>query len=186
MFSNVATFRFSRSYYFDTYLSNSNIASAIILWSVWSIFLLIFSFVNGYNFFFNGTTQKILPNHVGRVTKYNITQISRYWIDEISGTWKKKSVIVLWLNSGLFSQGAKMGTLMGVYFPTIQNIFGVILFIRLSWIVGIAGAPEAFLIVLTCCCCVSWYQSITIIRQKAFLLRFLKFYVIVQIQDRGL
>ena len=52
-------------------------------------------------------------------------------------------------------QGAKMGTLMGVYFPTIQNIFGVILFIRLSWIVGIAGAPEAFLIVLTCCCCVS-------------------------------
>ncbi|XP_028392858.1 solute carrier family 12 member 6-like [Dendronephthya gigantea] len=50
-------------------------------------------------------------------------------------------------------EGAKMGTLMGVYFPTIQNIFGVILFIRLSWIVGIAGAPEAFLIVLTCCCC---------------------------------
>lgn len=48
-----------------------------------------------------------------------------------------------------------MGTLMGVYFPTIQNILGVILFIRLSWIVGIAGAPEAFLIVLTCCCCVS-------------------------------
>lgn len=48
-----------------------------------------------------------------------------------------------------------MGTLMGVYFPTIQNIFGVILFIRLSWIVGIAGAAEAFLIVLTCCCCVS-------------------------------
>lgn len=49
--------------------------------------------------------------------------------------------------------GAKMGTLMGVYFPTIQNIFGVILFIRLSWIVGIAGAVEAFFIVLTCCCC---------------------------------
>ena len=51
-----------------------------------------------------------------------------------------------------------MGTLMGVYFPTIQNIFGVILFIRLSWIVGIAGTPEAFLIVLICCCCVSWKQ----------------------------
>ena len=53
-----------------------------------------------------------------------------------------------------------MGTLMGVYFPTIQNIFGVILFIRLSWIVGIAGAPEAFLIVLTCCCCVSLHVLI--------------------------
>lgn len=49
-----------------------------------------------------------------------------------------------------------MGTLMGVYFPTIQNIFGVILFIRLSWIVGIAGAVQGFLIVLTCCSCVSF------------------------------
>ncbi|KAK2560643.1 Solute carrier family 12 member 6 [Acropora cervicornis] len=53
------------------------------------------------------------------------------------------------------SQGTKMGTLMGVYFPTIQNIFGVILFIRLSWIVGVAGILQAFLIVFICCCCVS-------------------------------
>lgn len=52
-------------------------------------------------------------------------------------------------------QGTKMGTLMGVYFPTIQNIFGVILFIRLSWIVGVAGILQAFLIVFICCCCVS-------------------------------
>ena len=51
-----------------------------------------------------------------------------------------------------------MGTLMGVYLPTIQNIFGVILFIRLSWIVGVAGIAESFLIVLTCCCCVSIYK----------------------------
>ena len=48
-----------------------------------------------------------------------------------------------------------MGTLIGVYLPTIQNIFGVILFIRLSWIVGVAGTLQAFCIVLICCCCVS-------------------------------
>ncbi|XP_049826721.1 solute carrier family 12 member 4 isoform X2 [Aethina tumida] len=48
--------------------------------------------------------------------------------------------------------GARMGTLIGVYLPCIQNIFGVILFIRLTWVVGTAGAVQGFLIVLTCCC----------------------------------
>ncbi|XP_014228975.1 solute carrier family 12 member 4 isoform X3 [Trichogramma pretiosum] len=48
--------------------------------------------------------------------------------------------------------GANMGTLIGVYLPCIQNIFGVILFIRLTWVVGTAGAIQGFLIVLTCCC----------------------------------
>ncbi|XP_044741711.1 solute carrier family 12 member 7 isoform X2 [Chrysoperla carnea] len=47
---------------------------------------------------------------------------------------------------------ARMGTLIGVYLPCIQNIFGVILFIRLTWVVGTAGAIAGFLIVLTCCC----------------------------------
>ncbi|XP_055692183.1 solute carrier family 12 member 4 isoform X4 [Lutzomyia longipalpis] len=47
---------------------------------------------------------------------------------------------------------ARMGTLIGVYLPCIQNIFGVILFIRLTWVVGTAGAIFGFLIVLTCCC----------------------------------
>ncbi|XP_065165264.1 solute carrier family 12 member 4 isoform X3 [Atheta coriaria] len=48
--------------------------------------------------------------------------------------------------------GANMGTLIGVYLPCIQNIFGVILFIRLTWVVGTAGAVQGFLIVLVCCC----------------------------------
>ncbi|CAH0562337.1 unnamed protein product [Brassicogethes aeneus] len=48
--------------------------------------------------------------------------------------------------------GARMGTLIGVYLPCIQNIFGVILFIRLTWVVGTAGAIQGFLIVLICCC----------------------------------
>lgn len=46
------------------------------------------------------------------------------------------------------------GTLIGVFLPCIQNIFGVILFIRLTWVVGTAGAICGFLIVLTCCCVV--------------------------------
>ncbi|KAI1281976.1 Solute carrier family 12 member 6 [Halotydeus destructor] len=48
-------------------------------------------------------------------------------------------------------KGAELGTLAGVYLPCIQNIFGVILFIRMVWIVGTAGVPLAFLVVLICC-----------------------------------
>lgn len=51
--------------------------------------------------------------------------------------------------------GARMGTLIGVFLPCIQNIFGVILFIRLTWVVGTAGAFQGFFIVLCCCCVVS-------------------------------
>lgn len=47
---------------------------------------------------------------------------------------------------------ARMGTLIGVYLPCIQNIFGVIFFIRLTWVVGTAGALLGFIIVLICCC----------------------------------
>ncbi|XP_023230852.1 solute carrier family 12 member 6-like [Centruroides sculpturatus] len=47
---------------------------------------------------------------------------------------------------------ANLGTVAGVYLPCIQNIFGVIFFIRLVWIVGTAGTPVAFVIVLLCCC----------------------------------
>lgn len=48
-------------------------------------------------------------------------------------------------------QSQKMGTLAGVYLPTIQNIFGVILFLRFAWIVGVAGVGQTFLLVLICC-----------------------------------
>jgi len=48
-----------------------------------------------------------------------------------------------------------LGTVLGVYFPCIQNIFGVLLFIRLVWIVGTAGWLQSFIIVLMCCACVS-------------------------------
>lgn len=54
-------------------------------------------------------------------------------------------------------QSPNMGTLMGVYLPCLQNIFGVILFLRLTWIVGMAGIMQSLLIVLMCCSCVSMH-----------------------------
>ncbi|CAL4060077.1 unnamed protein product, partial [Meganyctiphanes norvegica] len=47
---------------------------------------------------------------------------------------------------------SKLGTVMGVYLPCIQNIFGVILFIRMPWIVGTCGGALAFTLVFMCCC----------------------------------
>ena len=52
-----------------------------------------------------------------------------------------------------------MGTFIGVYLPCLQNILGVILFLRLTWIVGAAGVLESFLIVSMCCTCVSDCRS---------------------------
>ncbi|GFY67032.1 solute carrier family 12 member 6 [Trichonephila inaurata madagascariensis] len=49
---------------------------------------------------------------------------------------------------------ANLGTIAGVYLPCIQNIFGVIFFIRLVWIVGTAGAFVGFITVFLCCCVV--------------------------------
>lgn len=47
----------------------------------------------------------------------------------------------------------KLGTIMGVFVPCLQNILGVILFIRLSWIVGQAGVLGSLGIVGMCCAC---------------------------------
>ncbi|XP_063063304.1 solute carrier family 12 member 7 isoform X3 [Engraulis encrasicolus] len=47
----------------------------------------------------------------------------------------------------------QMGTFIGVYLPCLQNILGVILFLRMTWIVGTAGILESFIIVAMCCTC---------------------------------
>ena len=36
----------------------------------------------------------------------------------------------------------KLGMMQGVYLPTVQNILGVIFYIRFTWIVGIAGIGQ--------------------------------------------
>uniref|UniRef100_UPI003AB0F67E solute carrier family 12 member 6-like isoform X1 n=1 Tax=Centroberyx gerrardi TaxID=166262 RepID=UPI003AB0F67E len=51
------------------------------------------------------------------------------------------------------SKSPQMGTFMGVYLPCLQNIFGVILFLRLTWVVGTAGVLQGLCIVFMCCCC---------------------------------
>ncbi|XP_077977360.1 solute carrier family 12 member 4-like [Glandiceps talaboti] len=46
---------------------------------------------------------------------------------------------------------AKLGVILGVYLPTIQHIFGVLMFLRLFWIVGTAGVIQSFFMVAVCC-----------------------------------
>ena len=52
-------------------------------------------------------------------------------------------------------QKAKLGVVLGVYLPTIQHIFGVLMFVRLAWIVGNAGTLQSFFMVFMCCLTVS-------------------------------
>ncbi|CDW54973.1 solute carrier family 12 [Trichuris trichiura] len=63
--------------------------------------------------------------------------------------------------TGRILQKAKLGTLLGVYLPTIQNVFGVIMFIRLHWVVGMAGLFHALIIVVLCCL-VTFFTSISL------------------------
>lgn len=55
------------------------------------------------------------------------------------------------------SKKKQLGTLLGVFLPCCQNILGILLFVRVGWITGVAGALQSFLIVLMCCSCVSFY-----------------------------
>lgn len=49
--------------------------------------------------------------------------------------------------------GIKLGTMMGVFVPCLQNILGIIYYIRFSWIVGMAGVGESLLLVACCGLC---------------------------------
>ncbi|TGZ66144.1 hypothetical protein CRM22_005496 [Opisthorchis felineus] len=51
------------------------------------------------------------------------------------------------------SERKRLGTVLGVFLPCCQNIFGILLFVRVGWITGVAGALQSFLIVLMCCSC---------------------------------
>uniref|UniRef100_A0A0R3RQL9 Amino acid permease n=1 Tax=Elaeophora elaphi TaxID=1147741 RepID=A0A0R3RQL9_9BILA len=48
-------------------------------------------------------------------------------------------------------KSANLGTLFGVYLPTVQHILGVTMFIRLFWVVGVAGLSQASLLLALCC-----------------------------------
>ncbi|XP_048141047.1 cation-chloride cotransporter 1 isoform X3 [Rhodamnia argentea] len=47
----------------------------------------------------------------------------------------------------------KLGTMMGVFVPCLQNILGIIYYIRFSWIVGMGGIAESMLLVFFCGLC---------------------------------
>ncbi|KHJ45009.1 hypothetical protein D918_04820 [Trichuris suis] len=60
------------------------------------------------------------------------------------------------------ANGAKktnLGTIFGVYLPSIQHILGVQMFLRLTWMVGVGGVIETFAMVFLCCLCVSAIRS---------------------------
>ncbi|XP_051945149.1 solute carrier family 12 member 6-like [Xyrauchen texanus] len=81
-----------------------------------------------------------LLNHLANYT--NLTQGAKEHEEAESIGEKRKS-----------GKSPQMGTFMGVYLPCLQNIFGVILFLRLTWVVGTAGVLQALCIVFICCCC---------------------------------
>ncbi|XP_047311782.1 cation-chloride cotransporter 1-like [Impatiens glandulifera] len=49
--------------------------------------------------------------------------------------------------------GLKLGTMMGVFVPCLQNILGIIYYIRFSWIVGMGGIGQSLLVVIFCGSC---------------------------------
>uniref|UniRef100_A0A5S6Q8T5 Solute carrier family 12 member 6 n=1 Tax=Trichuris muris TaxID=70415 RepID=A0A5S6Q8T5_TRIMR len=62
------------------------------------------------------------------------------------------------------ANGAKktnLGTIFGVYLPSIQHILGVQMFLRLTWMVGVGGVLETFAMVFLCCLC-TFLTSISI------------------------
>lgn len=56
-------------------------------------------------------------------------------------------------DSTLNISNAQLNTLFGVYLPCVQNIIGVIIFIRLYWVVGVSGIIEGMIIIGLCCLC---------------------------------
>ncbi|KAL7833645.1 hypothetical protein AOLI_G00286050 [Acnodon oligacanthus] len=85
-----------------------------------------------------------VSSFLSRLVNYtNITQGAKEHEEAESAEASKRKI----------PKSPNMGTLMGVYLPCLQNIFGVILFLRLTWIVGTAGVVQSFIIVLMCCSC---------------------------------
>ncbi len=66
----------------------------------------------------------------------------------ISSLWRffplKKRTEVAQIETG---DSQKFGTFVGVFIPCILMLFGVIIFLRLGWIVGLVGSSEALIII---------------------------------------
>ncbi|XP_069507469.1 solute carrier family 12 member 5 isoform X2 [Ambystoma mexicanum] len=89
-------------------------------------------------------TSPMVSSLIGGLANYtNLTQGVREHEEAENNEGVKKKPV----------QAPRMGTFMGVYLPCLQNIFGVILFLRLTWVVGISGVMESFCMVFMCCSC---------------------------------
>ncbi|KAG5848713.1 hypothetical protein ANANG_G00102300 [Anguilla anguilla] len=78
-----------------------------------------------------------VSSFLGRLVSYtSITQGDMEHEEEENGKW-------CWKNT---TRSTGMSTLMGVYLPCLQNIFGIIFFLRLTWIVGNAAGGAYFMI----------------------------------------
>ena len=105
-----------------------------------------------------------LANYSAAIPSANEGKKNLYFFSEIKFPIKFQKYKIISFFSGdpdaKPPEKANLGTLMGVYLPCIQNIFGVILFIRMTWIVGTAGAVQGFFVVFVACCVVSYLFSL--------------------------
>jgi hypothetical protein len=73
-------------------------------------------------------------------------------------------------NSPTSSSSAQLNTLFGVYLPCVQNIIGVIVFIRLYWVIGVSGIMEGMIIISLCCLC-TFLTAISLAASKKIVLQ---------------
>lgn len=89
-----------------------------------------------------------VSNIISRLANYDGGVVPQFEGDDEDGDPKEKKK-----KKKMPPRSTKLGMMMGVYFPCIQNIFGIILFIRFAWVVGTAGWLQALGIVILCCVC---------------------------------
>ena len=59
-----------------------------------------------------------------------------------------------WARSVRAGVGERVGCVFGVYLPCIQNSCGVVLFLRIGWLLGAAGLLQSLAMLVLCTCCV--------------------------------
>ncbi|CAD6195814.1 unnamed protein product [Caenorhabditis auriculariae] len=95
------------------------------------------------------------PEH--RTRKFTATLGHLALFKEDEGTGAAASFISAYTTPGPVERAtseqkkANLGTMLGVYLPTIQHILGVTMFIRLFWVVGMAGVGWTMLLLFICC-----------------------------------
>jgi len=98
-----------------------------------------------------GADRPTVSTTLSRLANYEKNEDNETTQDENDGKIGSVKAQLSKTGSKTQAKGAELGTITGVFLPCIQNIFGVIIFIRMLHIVGTAGVPAAFVIVFICC-----------------------------------